>query len=126
MIIWRVFKDTREVFSIAQILIDDWKRATPSAAELDGFPLMFAMNLVDEEAYNKHPGLFRLERVEVPWDNVPVPDEIIRKPSRQERRAVEKRTLKEWKKQNKQFKSQIEDLELPPPQCENVNDILYN
>jgi hypothetical protein len=102
MIEWRIYRGDKPspLLSIMQVLIEDWKRDNPSASGLDGLELMEVMGIVE-----KGDKSVRLERVEVPWMDKEgrVLEELttlIKKPSRNERRRVEKEYLKGLKKAN--------------------------
>lgn len=100
MIEWRVFKGDKPspVFTIMQVFLEDWKKANPSYSDLDGFPLLEIMGLVAPGAPN-----MRLERVEVQWRDkegreLEEISTIVKKPSRAERRRVEREFHKNWAK----------------------------
>lgn len=108
MIEWRVFKGDKPspVFTIMQVFLEDWKKANPSYSDLDGFPLLEIMGLVAPGAPN-----MRLERVEVQWRDkegreLEEVSTIVKKPSRQERRKVEREFHKNWSKLKEEEQAQ--------------------
>lgn len=115
MIEWRIFKGDKPspVLSIMQVWIEDWKRGNPASSHLDGLPLLEAMSLV-EKGYKG----MRLERVEVPWMDkegrkLEEVSTIVAKPSRQERRRVEKEFYKKLKEKREQEWNNSEDSHQP-------------
>jgi hypothetical protein len=111
MIEWRVFKGDKPspVFTIMQVFLEDWKKANPSYKDLDGFALLEIMGLVAPGAPN-----MRLERVEVQWRDkegreLEEVSTIVKKPSRAERRRIEREFNSKWAKLKEEEQAQYLD-----------------
>lgn len=126
MIEWRVYKGDRPspTLKFMQVFIEDWKRENPSHSHLDGLELLEVMGLLPlpKEKY-------RLERVEVPWEDynhskLEELNTIAKPPTRQERRRVEKEYLKGLKKKGTPLQQFTQDYSRGVISQENTKKII--